>query len=410
MGHPPLFPWLGTATVLDMFARPAFLLLLLISTLPALEVGRPFGTHMVLPMARDLPVWGTAAAGAEVELGFRGNHLHTTADSMGNWRLILPAMRPSAEPASMVIRSGEHRLELGDILIGRVFLCSGQSNMDFPLNRATGGSQEVKTAGKLKAIRLLNLTGAPTDRRRYNQQELERLHPQKHFTGRWQPATETSAATFSAIAWWMGRILHEHDGVPVGLVENAVGGSGTEAWIPIETLRKNPEYRGLLDPTWVDNPKISAWARGRAKQNLGPHLQAAHPFKPGFLFDSGVRHFTRFPFEAVIWYQGETNAEINDRRWNARLIADLVAGWREQLDSNDLPFYLVQLPRIGGDDPLRKYWPEYRKAQSDAAESLDNTRLIVTEDLGWTSPDVHPPDKLPVARRLAAEILRHQDR
>jgi sialate O-acetylesterase len=139
--------------------------------------------------------------------------------------------------------------------------------------------------------------------------------------------------------------------------------------------------------------------------NLGGHPEASHPFKPGFLFESGVRAWTGFPFEGVLWYQGETNAEIDDDAWNRRLISDLVTGWRKELGQEKLPFFLIQLPRIGGSDPLRKHWPAYRKVQAEAARSLAGVHLVVTEDLGWDSPDVHPPDKRPVAMRLAEAIL-----
>jgi sialate O-acetylesterase len=155
-------------------------------------------------------------------------------------------------------------------------------------------------------------------------------------------------------------------------------------------------------------PGLSPWVRGRAKRNLGSHLEASHPFKPGFLFESGARDLAGFPFDGVFWYQGETNAELDDEAWNERLITDLVTGWRKTLGQDNLPFYLIQLPRIGGHDPLRKYWPEYRRAQAAAVAKLKNVTLVVTQDLGWDSPDVHPPDKLPVARRLAGAVLGKQ--
>jgi sialate O-acetylesterase len=130
-----------------------------------------------------------------------------------------------------------------------------------------------------------------------------------------------------------------------------------------------------------------------------------HPFRPGFLFESGVLAWSGFPFKGVLWYQGETNAEIPDAPWNERMIVDLVSGWRASLGQKDLPFFMVQLPRIGGNDPLRAYWPQFREVQARAAKRLPGVHLIVTRDLGWDSPDVHPPDKKPVADRLAAAIV-----
>jgi len=373
-----------------------------------LDLGRPFGSHMVLPMRREVPVWGSAQAGQEVEVTFHGSKRTTRAGSDGRWQLLLPAMEPSARPAKLTILAGKQRRVLDDVLVGRVWLCSGQSNMDFQLSRAIGGSAEAAGAGKSSSIRLFNLSGVATDARAYEAATLARLNPRDHFTGQWERASEEAASAFSAVAWWTAKLIQEREGVPLGLIENAVGGSGTEAWLPREVLESRADYRTLAGPRWMTSAKMSPWARGRAGQNLGSQLGANHPFKPGFLFEAGVRDFAGFPIDGVLWYQGETNAEINDTAWNQRLITDLVKGWRKVLGNERLPFFVVQLPRIGGNDPLRQYWPQYRRAQADAARALNNVTLVRTEDLGWDSPDVHPPDKLPVARRLAAAVMDSQ--
>lgn len=371
----------------------------------ALDFARPFGSHMVLPMQREVPVWGTATAGEAVELNFRGQTYRTHTDKAGNWRIVLPPMEPSDKPATLSIKAADKSVKLDDLLVGRVFLCSGQSNMDFALNRALGGAEEAKQAGDFPAIRLCNLTGVPTDARAYDNATLARLNEHDHFNGTWERASEKCAAAFSAVAWWTGKAVHEKQRIPVGLVENAVGGSGTEAWLPRNVLSGRKAYTGLLDEGWLSAKQSSPWARGRARQNLGKHLTANHPFKPGFLFESGVRPWCGFPFDGVIWYQGETNAEIADDAWNRMLITDLISGWRKELRQEKLPFYLVQLPRIGGKEAIRQHWPEYRKVQADVARSVPGVHLVVTQDLGWDSPDVHPPDKLPVARRVAEAVL-----
>ncbi|MFD0895634.1 hypothetical protein KBB96_01535 [Luteolibacter ambystomatis] len=213
-------------------------------------------------------------------------------------------------------------------------------------------------------------------------------------------ASPSSAGEISAIAWWVGKMVHQRTGEPIGIVENAVGGSGTEAWLPREVLESHSAYRPLLSDQWLESDRVSSWAKGRARRNLGTHVTANHPFRPGFLFESGVRPWAGFPFEAVIWYQGETNAESPDDRWNGQLICDLITGWRGVLGNPGLPFYLIQLPRIGGKDPLRQYWPQYREVQARVAKDIPGVKLVVTSDLGWDGPDVHPPDKKPVAERV----------
>lgn len=374
------------------------------------EFARPFGSQMVLPHGVSCPVWGTADPGAEVELVFGDVVRRTRADAAGAWRVSLPALAPSATGRELVAVAGTQRSTLGNVLVGEVWLCSGQSNMDFPLVKAVGGRAEAATAGGSPGIRLCDLTGVPTDNRRYDDATLARLTPDRHFRGSWTMADASSAGAVSAIAWWTAKALHTATGLPIGIVENAVGGSGAEAWLPSETLASRPEYRCLLDNNWLDCDRIGAWARGRAKLNLGGHVGAMHPFRPGFLFESGVRQWSGFPFTGVLWYQGETNAEVPDDAWNERLLKDLVTGWRTALRQPALPFYMVQLPRIGGNDPLRAHWPRFREVQARAAADLTDVRLIVTRDLGWDSPDVHPPDKRPVAERLAAAILERRPR
>lgn len=366
---------------------------------------RPFADHMVLPMERKVPVWGTATPGATVEIRFGGNSSSGKADAQGHWKIELPPQKPSAEGRELGIRSDGEELVLRDVLVGEVWLCSGQSNMDFPLAKAVGGKQEAAGAGKFPAIRLLDLTGIHTAPRQYGEAELRRLTPDHLFEGTWQVASETSVLGFSAVGWWAGKAMHQAKGVPVGLIDNSVGGSGAEAWLPHEVLEVREEYAELLGEKWAESERIGGWARGRAKLNLGGKA-GNHPFRPGFLFDSGVSWWADFPLTGVLWYQGETNAEILDDNWNERLITDLVHGWRKVLAQPDLPFFMVQLPRIGGNDPLRRGWPQFRAVQARAAAKLDHVSLIETVDLGWDSPDVHPPDKRPVGERLGKAAAR----
>ncbi|BCU75294.1 hypothetical protein llg_00090 [Luteolibacter sp. LG18] len=371
-----------------------------------LSVARPFGSHMVLPMGNPVAVHGEATPGSKVSVRFGSVSKDVVAGNDRKWSAVLPPLPASKDGRNLEIESGSEKVVLEDVLVGRVYLFSGQSNMDFPLSRAVGGKEEADKAPGQTMIRLFNLTSAPTDPRTYDGATLARLNNKDHFQGAWTTASPGSAGSISAIAWWVGTMVQGKTGMPVGIVENAVGGSETEAWLPREILESRAEYRSLLTPKWLENDKVSAWARSRAKQNLGKELSANHPFKPGFLFESGVRDWAGFPFEAVVWYQGETNAERHDDSGNGQLIRDLIQGWRGVLGNRELPFYLVQLPRIGGADPLRRYWPEYREVQARVAKAVPGVRLVVTQDLGWDSPDVHPPDKVPVARRVFEAMSR----
>ena len=372
----------------------------------ALDFARPFGARMVLPRDKPIPVWGRGTPGGEVKVTFAGQTKPARCDGDGRWRVVLAAEPASARGRELSLTSAAGHLVLTDVLVGDVWLCSGQSNMDFPLAKAVGGQAESAAAGAFPHIRVLDLSAAPTTARAYDAATLARLTTQDHFTGKWAVASAASTAGLSAIAWWSAKTLHLQQAIPIGVVENAVGGSGTEAWLPREVLETHAEYQDLLGDDWLDCPQLSPWARGRARLNLGTHPHAMHPFRPGFLFESGLRPWVDFPFAGVLWYQGETNAELADARWNEGLLENLVSGWRAALKQPQLAFFMIQLPRIGGHDPLRAHWPEYRAAQTNVAKRLPGVHLIVTQDLGWDSPDVHPPDKLPVAQRLAAAVLQ----
>ncbi len=368
-----------------------------------LELAPVFGDHMVLPMDAAVPVWGRAEPGSEVSVSFGDSKLSTTAGENGTWRVVLPRLKACSDGRMLRVSSGKTVLELADVLVGEVWLCAGQSNMDFPLARATGGHGEANNALSYPGIRLLDLSGVHTSKRRYYPVERQRMTPERYFEGEWQRATRDSAKVFSAVGWWAGKEIHLSKGVPVGLIDCSVGGSGTEAWLPSEVLRKRPTYADLLSHEWIESPRISSWARGRGKLNLGG-ATGNHPFRPGFLFEAGVRRWSGFPIAGVLWYQGETNAEIHDDRWNEQLLNDLVVGWRQVMELPHLPFFMVQLPRIGGADPMRKWWPEYRKVQERVAKGNRGVTLIKTVDLGWDSPDVHPPDKRPVGERLGRSV------
>lgn len=360
---------------------------------------------MVLPYGVSVPLHGKAAPGEMVSVRMGAHVAQTRCLADGSWRIALPAMAASAEPVALSIRSGDKTLVLENIVVGEVWLCSGQSNMDFPLQRATGGAAEL-THDMPAGPRFFSLTGMSTTAQPFREKDRERLQAATFFQGAWQVPAARDRGALSAIAWWFACQRMRDTGRPIGIVENAVGGSGTEAWLSPESLRSRPEYADLITPAWLDHAKVAPWARQRARQQIGVLRDVLHPFQPGFLYDSGIGWWRDFPFTGVLWYQGETNAEINDVAWNTRLLEDLMSSWRKGLRHESLPFFLVELPRIGGQDPLRRYWPQYREAQQQATKRMPRAYRIQTTDLGWDSPDVHPPDKKPIALRLAEEAKR----
>ncbi|MEZ6125954.1 MAG: exo-alpha-sialidase [Planctomycetaceae bacterium] len=375
---------------------------------------RVFGNHMVMQADAPLPVWGTALPSGEVVVTLGDEMVSTTADNSGAWQVRFPPRGATSVPTTLVVRSGEERLVFDDVLVGEVWICAGQSNMEWRLNQSTNGARELAelSAHSAANIRLLDLTDAPRGSAGgYTAEELARLTPETFAEGRWGVASPAAAAEFSAVGWYFGRHLQEQLNVPVGLICPAVGGSPTEAWIPREALARDDELKGLVAGHWLDNGLLGEFCPLRGEQNLLRGMQAGelipsddlgpnHPFKPGFLWSAGIQPLIPFAIRGVIWYQGESNAESPARvRQHERLFPLLVGEWRRQWRQGDFPFLFVQLPALNRPD-----WPQFRDGQRRLLDRLDNTGMAITIDTGDPT-DVHPHEKQPVGERLALWAL-----
>ncbi len=357
-------------------------------------------------MEKAFTIRGDGAKGNQIEIEFQNRIFPGTVGKNRTWEVTLSGLKANAVNEDMIIREGPRELTVKNLLVGELWVFSGQSNMAFPLKNATGGKQAMKEIPQAP-IRILRFDAPPTTISPFNEEHLEQLKNIGLYRFSWKEPTAKSLASFSAIAWWAGKEIQARKGIPIGIICNAVGGTGTEAWLPARTLQKDA-YRAIAGDRWLSSERISPWARGRAKLNIGKHDTTLHPFKPSWCYENLMSSLRDIPIAGVVWYQGETNAEQNAPAWNQQLICDLISGWRRDLNQAELPFYLVQLPRIGGTDPMRQFWPEYRASQAAAAKKMPCTKLAVTTDLGYDSPDVHPPDKRPVADRIVEVIFEER--
>ena len=373
-----------------------------------LSVAPVFGDQMVWPRDVAVPVWGGAAPGAEVEIRFADQQRRVLADAAGRWRAELDPL-----PASVVGRplrismlgpAGLGVRLFTNVVVGDVWLAAGQSNMRFPARSAEGGAASLAGV-ESSGIRLLRFEEAATgDAGVYRTNQLARLRPDRYFTGLWRAADRDAASAFSAVAWFFARrVAANQAGVPLGVIQVAVGGTPIEAWIDRAALAEG--FPELVRGNWLDNLRVGAWCRGRARENLklggGPsdELGPAHPFKPGFQWASGIAPLAPFPVKGVLWYQGESNAE---EAWQVpdhdRLFPLLVASWRAAF-GRELPFLYVQLPGLD-----RPHWPAFRESQRRVLDRLPGLGMAVTIDLGDRA-NVHPTDKQPVGERLARLAL-----
>jgi sialate O-acetylesterase len=330
-----------------------------------------------------VPIWGWADAGEEVTVAIAGQTQKTKADDKGKWRVTLSPLAVG-EPLKMVVE-GKNRLERNDILVGEVWVCSGQSNMEWPMNLTANGDLEVAAADHPQ-IRLVRVKGKGSQT------------PVEDFEGAWQVCSPESVAGFSAVGYYFGRELQSHLDVPIGLIDNSWGGSACDAWIRRDRLEGNPLYAQQLT-TW---DKIAADYEKDKDPKKGEQLAGNQ--RPANLYNARVMPVLGYAIRGAIWYQGESNA---GRAYQYREMFPLmIQSWREDWKQGDFPFYWVQLADFLPEQPLPgdSSWAELREAQTMTQDRLPKAGQAVIIDIG-EGADIHPRNKLDVARRLARWAL-----
>lgn len=363
-----------------------------------LKIPEIFQSHMVLQRDQPISVFGTSNKNDKITVIFDGKTSETSTDQHGKWRVTFPAY-PAGGPYTLQIFGENKEINFEDVLIGDVYLCSGQSNMEFPLNRSLHGTQEINKANHPR-IRLYNMTPVVSiGKENWAKEDLEKTNSLEYFSGQWEPCTPQSAADFSAIAYYFGQRLHHETGVPIGLISNAIGGSPTESWIDRNTLEFNPILVDILSD-WQRSDFINPYCKNRAEtniQNSNNPLQR-HPFHPAYLYETGISPLKGLSINGAIWYQGESNA--HNIELHEELFSSLVQSWRK-IWGDELPFYFVQLSSIN-----RPGWEHFRDSQRRLAEKTTNCEMVVSSDLGDYS-DVHPKEKKPIGERLALVALKN---
>lgn len=365
-----------------------------------LSVSPVYGAGMVLQRDQPVVIKGKADAGEIVTVKFKKAKAETVAGTDGKWCVELPAMQASAKGASMEISTKKRRIRFDDILVGDVWLCSGQSNMAFRVDESVPDERASHRdyADKAPAIRLYDMKPRyMTYNESWDSVALAEINDLKYYKpARWIQATAESVDSFSAVGFSFGRSIADSIGVPVGLICNAVGGSPVEAWIDRRTLETElPDI--LADP--AKNDMLQPWVRERAAKNIEESRNRfqRHPYHPAYLYETGMAPLADFPMHGMIWYQGESNA--HNAELFSRLFPMLVDCVRRNM-MIDGGVYFAQLTSIG-----RPSWPVFRDTQRRLADELPNVDMAVIHDLG-DSLDVHPRRKHEVGRRLALLALR----
>ena len=402
---------------LKLFATALFLGAFIVCSHAGVKLASPFTDHMVLQREVKIPVWGTADAGETVTVEFAGQKKTAIADTEGKWLVKLDPLPASAEPRELLVR-GNRKLAIGnckcvDVLVGEVWLASGQSNMDFSLSKkvkyfAGVANEEAEiAAANYPLIRMFTGDAAKA------------YTPQNRVAGEWKVCSPETAPAFSAVGYFFARDLQKEIKVPVGILTLAFGASTAEAWIQREALASDSQLKPMLErfdaavekfrtnpPPVVAAPRSEDVSATNAapkdrKRGGGSRDPIQDQHNPTVLFNGMIQPVIPYAIRGVIWYQGESIVDANKGgiALYPRVQAALIRNWRALWGEGDFPFYIVQLAgqEAASNSPL------VREAQATVLE-LPNTGMAAASDIG-EAKNVHPKNKQDVGDRLARIAL-----
>lgn len=354
--------------------------------LPAL-----FTDHMVIQRGVPIHIWGWAEPGEKVSVALATDHASGNADKDGKWQFDLKPL-PAGGPDTLTV-AGNNTLSRRDVLVGDVWLCGGQSNMEFTLKRADNGA-ETAAASPDPKLRLFKVHTNKADQ------------PAADVSGEWSVAGPDTTPNFSAVGYFFGRDLRRAENVPIGLISDNVGGTTAQAWTRAAVLDADPDLKKLYVDTVASDQAAHdvAMARYEAALAKAKASGAKEPTKPyGFwpssiLYNGMIAPLTPFRIRGVIWYQGESNT--HDPAGYRQLLPAMIKDWRAQWNEPRMPFLIVQLAAFGSSSGNGMAWAETREAQQAAAQNLPNVGIAVIIDLG-SKHQIHYTDKEPVGDRLA---------
>ena len=398
MPHLPLKRWLlsmGTTLLLGNSAWADV-------ALPAI-----FSDHMVLQRSVPVPVWGWAAPGEQVTVNIAGQTRSATADDSGNWKIMLGKL--SAQNPLTLTVAGHNTIVIQDVLVGEVWLGSGQSNMQLSVNDVTNAGSEIASAN-FPQIRMFTVARRPA------------ITPQTNCEGQWVVCTPESVGSFSATAYFFGRELHQKLGVPVGLIHSSWGATPIETWtslpsqagapvlapvlkqwqatlrLPYDEAKAQAQYARAL-ATWTTNAEALK-AAGKTippkPQKRGdPRLDKNYPAN---LFNGMINPLIPYAIRGAIWYQGENNTANDWASLYAVQLPLMIQDWRQRWQEGDFPFAWVQLPNFAPHNNATN-WPVIRECMLQSL-AVTNTGMAITMDVG-DPVNIHPKNKQAVGHRLA---------
>jgi len=359
---------------------------------------------MVLQQGVAIPIWGWAKPSQEITVKIAGQSQKTQADQDGKWMLRLDPLQAGG-PFEMVIESCEESVRFSDVLVGEVWICGGQSNMQWALKDSNNGQAEAEAANFPQI-------------RRFATDYANAKKPNEDCKGRWIECNPQTAGDFTAVGYYFAIELQKELNVPVGLIQNAIGGTGVEEWTSREAMMTDDALKTFFSDfekqsavlmeqynqkLQAYNQELELWELAKVNGDESsqppqkPNMPTLH--KPAGLFNGMIAPIIPYAIAGVIWYQSEQN--LGDDLRYSKAFPALITDWRQRWGQNDFPFLFVQLPNCSTYMSVKGklHWAMMRQAQ-EAALSLPKTAMVVTIDVG-DPRDIHPRNKRPVGSRLA---------
>lgn len=412
----------------------SILLVVLAASLPAqVELPALFSNGMVLQQGQEIPVWGWATAGTKATVSFGGASVTATTPASGKWMLRLPTMATSSDGKSMIVNVGDESRTIDDVLVGEVWLCSGQSNMDFTLgglSRKTRDPQhqpladyvanEVKTASDPLLRQIAVPRTASTSEALTN------------FKGSWITCNPEKNSQFTGTGYFFARELRRELNIPIGLIKCPWGGTLVEPWIPPSGFQNDPDMKAFYEEQHAAvAERLAKWDPDKAKANFEERLtkwkadvvkakadKKRPPRRPRMpappdqsrttssaLFNAMIHPLIPYGVKGAIWYQGESNRRQHAREYSL-YFTQLIRGWRDLWGQGAFPFYFCQLAQYQAppetpvdEDPWVHVCDQQRRTLA-----LENTGMAVLNDIG-EAKDIHPRNKMDAGKRLALWAL-----
>lgn len=379
-----------------------------------LQPAKIFSDNMVLQRNKPIHIWGKAAPGQTLSVTVAGENKTIVAKADSSWSVYFKRQKANTRPQSIFITSGKEKIELQNILVGDIWVCSGQSNMEWTMQKELHWKDEIKNTHQ-PLIRFIN--PPPAGRYVYGvafSDSLNRRLTTDNFYlwNGWKVSDSNTVNTMSAVAYYFAKQIVQQENIPIGLINLSIGGAPVETFISKAAMQASEKFAAKLKGDWLQNDQLPQWTRERGGRNVGNNTKGFkdeqglnHAYKPGFAYEAGIKPIVSMPVTGILWYQGESNSLEAARVAEYRALQKLLMeDYRIQWEQPSMPFYWVQLSSIDTAHYQSKYWPQFRDEQRLLLNEVSNGGMVVCSDIG-SKNDVHPANKKLVGERLARWAL-----